>query len=77
MAYWLSTEPHGCLTMLRPSQQVSEVIIRALWVYLLCRAELSRLLPSVDRQADFMSVIRVSSRLNGLSGLCELTKQLH
>lgn len=34
-------------------------------------------LPSVDRQADFMSVIRVFSRLNGLSGLCEFTRQLH
>lgn len=44
MAYWLSIEMHGSLTMVRLSQQASEVIIRALWVYLLCRAELSCLL---------------------------------
>lgn len=77
LAYWFSAELHGCLTMVRPSQQASEVIIRALWVCPVCRAELSCFLPSVDRHADLMSMIRVSSRVSGLSRFCELTTQLH
>lgn len=33
------TPTHTLNTVAKPSQQALEVIIRALWVYLLCRAE--------------------------------------
>ena len=76
VCFFFSFSTHTHTHIARPSLLASEVIIRALWLYLLCKVFLPSL-PSVDRQANFMSVMSVSSRLSGPSGLRDLTKLLH